>query len=177
METGSESGTKCPLNATFHFIGGLNPHSECGIIVPWAGAMRQPPVICSFLQGGKGRQTQNQEQPQVIFHDESLADHMSGNCQAWRFTALRNCAYPVGNRTVYCTLYIIDRADAVGNRASLAGAASAHFAIGLDSGAERALCLLDRVHQPAEQVFELLTRHAVTPCHLTDVLEDMAAVS
>lgn len=75
------------------------------------------------------------------------------------------------------TLYIIDRADAVGNRASLAGAASAHFAIGLDSGAERALCLLDRVHRPAEQVFELLTRHAVTPCHLTDVLEDMAAVS
>ncbi len=72
-------------------------------------------------------QTQNQEQPQVIFHDESLADHMSGNCHAWRFTALRNCAYPVGNRTVYCTLYIIDRADAVGNRASLAGAASAHF--------------------------------------------------
>ena len=103
-------------------------------------------------------QTQNQEQPQVIFHDESLADHMSGNCHAWRFTALRNCAYPVGNRTVYCTLYIIDRADAVGNRASLAGTASAHFAIGLDSGA-------------------LLTRHAVTPCHLTDVLEDMAAVS
>lgn len=50
-------------------------------------------------------QTQNQEQPQVIFHDESLADHMSGNCHAWRFTALRNCAYPVGNRTVYCTLY------------------------------------------------------------------------
>lgn len=96
-------------------------------------------------------QTQNQEQPQVIFHDESLADHMSGNCQAWRFTALRNCAYPVGNRTVYCTLYIIDRADAVGNRASLAGAASAHFAIGLDSGAERALCLLDRVHQPASR--------------------------
>lgn len=122
-------------------------------------------------------QTQNQEQPQVIFHDESLADHMSGNCHAWRFTALRNCAYPVGNRTVYCTLYIIDRADAAGNRASLAGAASAHFAIGLDSGAERALCLLDRVHQPAEQVFELLTRHAVTSCHLTDVLEDMAAVS
>lgn len=74
-------------------------------------------------------------------------------------------------------LYIIDRADAAGNRASLAGAASAHFAIGLDSEAERALCLLDRVHQPAEQVFELLTRHAVTPCHLTDVLEDMAAVS
>ena len=69
-------------------------------------------------------QTQNQEQPQVIYHDESLADHMSGNCHAWRFTALRNCAYPVGNRTVYCTLYIIDRADAVGNRASLAGAAS-----------------------------------------------------
>lgn len=98
-------------------------------------------------------QTQNQEQPQVIYHDESLADHMSGNCHAWRFTALRNCAYPVGNRTVYCTLYIIDRADAAGNRASLAGAAS------------------------AEQVFELLTRHAVTPCHLTDVLEDMAAVS
>lgn len=29
----------------------------------------------------------------------------------------------------------------------------------------------------SEQVFELLTRHAVTPCHLTDVLEDMAAVS
>lgn len=87
-------------------------------------------------------QTQNQEQPQVIYHDESLADHMSGNCHAWRFTALRNCAYPVGNRTVYCTLYIIDR-----------------------------------VHQPAEQVFELLTRHAVTPCHLTDVLEDIAAVS
>lgn len=48
--------------------------------------------------------TQNQEQPQVIYHDESLADHMSGNCHAWRFTALRNCAYPVGNRTVYCTL-------------------------------------------------------------------------
>ncbi len=66
-------------------------------------------------------QTQNQEQPQVIYHDESLADHMSGNCHAWRFTALRNCAYPVGNRTVYCTLYIIDRADAAGNRASLAG--------------------------------------------------------
>lgn len=118
-------------------------------------------------------QTPHQEHPQDSFPDERLPADRSGNRRTWRFTALRDCTYPVGNRTVYCILYRIDCPPAAGGIPQ-ADASPVRYAIGMDSGREQALCLLNRALHPAERVFELLIRHAVTPCTLSDVLEDMA---
>lgn len=109
---------------------------------------------------------------------QCLSERHPFTARTWQFTALRNSTYPIGDRTVLCTLYRIDSThsgtDTV--RPTPRPHAMARYAVGMDSGSEQALCLLNNVGESVDEVFDMLVRHAVTPCTLTDVLADLSAL-
>ena len=109
---------------------------------------------------------------------QCLSERGSSTARTWQFTALRNSTYPIGNGTVLCTLYRID-SESLGTdnfRPSPNPHAMARYAVGMDSGSEQALCLLNSVGESVDEVFDMLVRHAVTPCTLPDVLADLSAL-
>lgn len=109
---------------------------------------------------------------------QCLTERESCTARTWQFTALRNSAYSIGNGTVLCTLYRID-SESIGTdnfRPIPNPHAMARYAVGMDSGSEQALCLLSNVGESVDEVFDMLVRHAVTPCTLPDVLADLSAI-
>ena len=76
-------------------------------------------------------------------------------------------AYTVGRYRVRCTLYEIHRAVKGDHRFHLG------FALELGGTAGHSLHMLGHEEKRARNVYEMMVRHAVTPCTAEDILQDL----
>lgn len=89
----------------------------------------------------------------------------------WRLSPLCVSRYTAGNMTVTCVLYRV--APRRARRADPSASPDALFAIGMEGGGDRSLCLVGQDETRARQLVRDAARLTVTPCTLRDIVEDM----
>ena len=85
----------------------------------------------------------------------------------WRLKPLCASRYPAGRMSVTCVLY------RVVHRYADASAEPPLFALGMEGGGDRSLCLVGDDEARARRLFRGMARLTVTPCTLRDIVEDM----
>ena len=85
----------------------------------------------------------------------------------WRLKPLCASRYPAGRMSVTCVLYQVVR------RHLDAAAEPPLFALGMEGGGTRSLCLVGDDEAHARRLFRDMARLTVTPCTLRDIVEDM----
>jgi hypothetical protein len=92
----------------------------------------------------------------------------------WKLTPVRVSSYPVQQKSVVCVLYRVRyrKCGRDQERQEDACVPPPSYAIGIDNGEDRELCLVGNDRRSATVLYRRLVKMTVTPCTLSDIVTD-----